>query len=244
MGDKSNNKYNDALLIERALKSQQLGMSSTILTSDQKMEQAGLELEREVLDKKEAFLKNYHFSLGEIEKKSHNGLFSSNDDIPSIPIDKYRLDEDTNLLINDLEFWKNDRPLEMQSTLDYSDEMLLSLYSLASLYYDQKQYHDSLLIYTFLSELNPEISSFWIGMGLAFEGNEELAKAMEAFEKAIQSEPLNFLPYLGLIRCSEKLHDFNKATFWLENAKESEKFKSEAKASLEYIAHKKNEVAV
>jgi|GEM_PF-3363190 len=198
-----------------------------------------LELKNQALSQKKSFGKSYFFCLTEIKAQAVNGYFvTEGEDIPPIAIGLFEIDEESKSYLDSSEFWESNinNPIKIQFLTDYTDEMMLSLYHLATIHFEKKQYPDCIQIYTFLNLMNPEIASFLMGLGLAYELNDELGAAMETYEKAMSTEPLKFDPYIGLIRCSEKLKSFDNITIHLKKATAIKELEEGAKAALEYLS--------
>ncbi len=236
MDNKTNfNKANDMDLVSRRMNSLQGG---GLALQAQKENQKTLELKKQATDQKISFEKSYNFCLTEIKARAVDGyLVTTGEEIPPIAIGQFEIDEDIKSYLDSTEFWESNinNPIKIQFLTDYTDEMLLSLYHLATIYFEKKQYSDCIQIYSFLNLMNPEIASFWMGLGLSYEANDQLGAAIEAFEKAISAEPLKFTPYIALIRCSEKLKSFDNITIQLKKATEIKELEEDAKAALEYL---------
>jgi cytochrome c-type biogenesis protein CcmH/NrfG len=58
--------------------------------------------------------------------------------------------------------------------------------------------------------LNPSNGSFWIALGLSFEGDNDLTNAFESFEKATELTPFEIEPYTAMIRTSKKFKDYSR----------------------------------
>ncbi|MBA3239107.1 MAG: hypothetical protein H0T62_12265 [Parachlamydiaceae bacterium] len=194
-------------------------------------------LEEDARKKKEAFEKGYYLLKAQMEDSSIDGLFKANDELEPIAIENFKTNEEMLSSIFTLAFWKNyvKKPSKIQTQMNYSDEMLLCLYSLGSHFYEEKQYREAIDSYNFICMLNPSISSFWVALGLSLEGNNEMSSAFKAFERAVELTPFEIAPYIALIRCSEKLHDFRSVIELLNKASNNPNFEEDAKAALEYV---------
>jgi tetratricopeptide (TPR) repeat protein len=226
----------DELLIQRALMKAHTG--SELERSDFKEKQKLLDLEKKSKVKKTAFEKGCKILIAEIEKHAVDGMINSSDDEEPLPVNQFKMSEQVNSTIDCLEFWTSyiNKPSDLQSLLGYSDAQVLSLYRIATGFYEAQHYQDSVDSFTFLCMLNPEISGFWFALGLALEGNNDCSQAIDAYENSILLYQTDFKPYLGLIRCSEILKDFNKVTELLQKACESSDIKNHAKEALEYLS--------
>jgi tetratricopeptide (TPR) repeat protein len=231
-------RQDDVDLIRKNMLYSNLGLAK-IENSVEKEQQKLLILEEKAKLKKEMFEKGYINLMKEIENNSAGGFIKSDNDIDLIPIDKFTMDENTKNLINNIDFWKNyiENPSPLKYLFRYSNQMLLFLYEISSNFYENKEYPEAISSYNFLTMLKPDISSFWIALGLALEDNNELLEGIQAFEKGAESSPSVFTPYFGIIRCSEKLQDFTKASELLLKACDNKALENEAKEALEYISN-------
>lgn len=197
-----------------------------------------INLEKEARKKQEAFEKGYNLLRNKIEKESIDGFFKASDDLDPIAIESFKIDGKMLNSTFTLEFWKDyvKKPSKIQTLMNYSDDLLLSLYSFGTHFYELKQYREAIDSYCFLCMLNPSISSFWIALGLSLEGNTELTNSFEAFEKAIELTPFEIAPYIAMIRCSKELHDYSRVTELLNKACENPNFEEEGKTALKYVS--------
>ena len=234
MDNKTNVKANDMELVRQGMRWD----GGLALQADNETRKT-LELENRSQHQKNSFDKSYNFCLSELKTHALDGyIFTEGENIPPIAIRLFEIDENSKSILDTNEFWESniDNPTKIQFIADYTDDMLLSLYHLATIHFEKKQYSDCKKIYSFLCLMNPDIPSFWMGMGVSLEANDELGAAMEAFDKAIIAEPLKFTPYIGLIRCSKKLKSFDNINIQLKKATEIKELEEDAKAALEYLS--------
>jgi tetratricopeptide (TPR) repeat protein len=230
----------DAELIRRSMLAQQFEHS---LVSDREKEnKKNAELIEKADQEKKSFEQGYHLFIEEMEKHSSDDTFACGEDTAPVAKESFKISSEASISTSSLDFWKNysEHPTPLRDFLDYSDDLLLNLYNDATFLYGNKQYREAIIGYKFLCLMDPSVSSFWIGLGLALEVNDEPAEGMQAFEKGIETSSSEFTPYLGVIRCSKKLHDFKRTIELLSQAKEDPLLEKEAKASLEYIASIQN----
>ena len=237
--ENNSHKTNDIELIRQAMQQQCLG-AAPIAKPGHRDNQKRLELQKNVMEKKKAFEVGYDFCIKEIEGRSIDGSFVSGDDIPAISVEALKINDNASKKISGMDFWESyvEHPTKIQFLMNYSNDMLLSIYELAGIFYHNKQHQEAIKIYKFLCLLNPFIPSFWIGLGLSLEDDMQLPEAIEAYETASQLAPSNFTPYLGLIRCSELLNDFTKIVEQLKKALNSADLKEDAQVALEYLSTK------
>lgn len=123
---------------------------------------------------------------------------------------------------------------------NFSTDVQLLFYEIALSFYEQAYYKKSIDAFIFLTIVNPDVQAFWVGLALGYEKNIEYYKAIESFKRAIKvSDPNDFSPYYGFIRCSEALQDFREIEDLLEAAKENEAIKEKIQEALEYLKIKK-----
>lgn len=236
-----NKKFDDSAIIRRQMSSVHL-LRSQLETSSQVEHTKNLDSDNAKI-KMGIFEKGYSTLAAEIERQAFNGIFKAGDDVDSFAVEEFKLNDKTKNDITTEEFWvlpPDTQPKKLQSLLGYSDNILINLYTLATHFYEAKQHQEAIHSYAFLCLLNPAISPFWIGSGLALEANNELTEAQNAFENAIKCAPFEEESYLGMIRCSEKLKDFSKVIVLLTENSKNPAFEAEAKIALEYIATKQS----
>lgn len=95
----------------------------------------------------------------------------------------------------------------LQKLFGKSSKVLVAFYLAAQKLFEQKKYTESLNIFTFLTIMNQNIPSFWIGRGSANELLEKWDKALGDYwmAQSINNELVS--AYEGLIRISNKLGD-------------------------------------
>ena len=103
------------------------------------------------------------------------------------PITDYLISDDKRREIQDadkmLEFLANHQTL--QAVLGFADDMLLEMYEVAFGLFEQKRYSECIDAFVFLTTVNPNVSSFWLGLGSALQMDERLDEALAAYRIAI-----------------------------------------------------------
>lgn len=187
-----------------------------------------------------SFEKGYQFLVEEIMKKAVDGLYSNDPTIKPIAVESFQLTPD---MISEIKKIMKTEPISSTVIHDYCDfstDVQLLFYEIANEFYDQALYEKSIDAFCFLTTINPDVQAFWIGLALGYEKNLALDKAVEKFKIAIaHSDPADFSPYYGLIRCCESLQDYKEIEELLEAAKDNKAIKEEVEVALEYLKTKK-----
>jgi tetratricopeptide (TPR) repeat protein len=198
-------------------------------------EKEKLILEKDAHTEEILFQNGYSLVKKFIEQNTVDGMFLSKEDpsLNPIKVEDFIINQEK---LN-IDFWKNHvkTPTSLQEVFNYSDDMVIHIYNIGLHFFEEKEYQKAIDVFEFLCMLDSNISSFWIAKGLAFEGNNELAKAMNVFEKSIKLFPSTFGVYIGMIRCSEKAGDFTRVKELLVNASGDPALKEQAEEALEYI---------
>lgn len=187
------------------------------------------------------FIQGYESALKLIEQEAKAGVFNTSEEAGTISVEECALPEEFRKIIETSELWKEPyEKHELISLSGFSSKIVLNFYSVGINLFDEKKYKESLSVFTFLSILNPEISAFWVGKGLCYEGDLAYDKAIEEFAHAIEADSSEFEPFLGIMRCSQQLKDYSKLIELLNAQKENEAIKDEVAEALEYIDSVKN----
>ena len=226
----------DIELIQKSLK-QSYYVSHSVESAEATQEKQEKVLIQQAEERQKRFKKGYDFLLQYIEGHANEGTFSVSESLPSALISEYRIPTTAEKTTSDIEQWKKqiENPIPIQEICAYSNNILLNFYEIASYFLTEKQQENAINSFSFLCDLNPNVASLWIGLGLSFESNKEYMQAMEALQKAISLEPSDFAPYLGMIRCCQELHDFTKVIECLEEAEKNPSTQNDAEEALEYI---------
>jgi tetratricopeptide (TPR) repeat protein len=84
---------------------------------------------------------------------------------------------------------------------EHGDEDLARLFSTGVTLYELEEYLDSARIFYYLTQFGPKVSNYWNGLGSALQGIDRLDEAVEAFDRAILSDPLELANYVNAARC-------------------------------------------
>lgn len=226
----------DYKLVRRAMQSSHDELSQLEDPEVAKKREASI-LENRANEMMTRFNTGYEVILKEILEHSVGETFSAKEESDPVLVDNCMMKDEIKELMGDLKTWKEQliEQRKLQALCGYSNNVLLNFYEMATRFFDEKKYDDALNAFTFLCMLNPAVSSFWIGQALTFEAKQDYTKAIEAFEKGVKAEPLDFDPFLGMIRCSQELKDYHKVRDLLEAERENPAIEEEVKEALEYI---------
>lgn len=197
-----------------------------------------LNLEKNAHHQEELFQSGYSLVSQWVEENLVEGMYSSKEDPSLTPVKGKDFKIDLEGIRIREGFWKNymKAPHPLQDMFRYTDDMVIHIYSIGNHYFEEKEYVKAISIFEFVCMLDTDISLFWIAKGVAYEGNNEIMEAMNIYEKCTAKFPLTFDPYIGLIRCSEKMKDFTKVKEMLQSIKENPQLKEQTEGALEYIS--------
>jgi len=182
----------------------------------------------------------YKLLLKEVFQRAQDGVISVNDEIESTTPDEYQMKNEG------VEISKNPQKLQeflkeggtLQKLYGFSINVMLTFYDVSKNILYDKRNNDAINSFTFLCNLNPNITSFWISLGLAFEADQKWNEAIESYQIAIAAGPSDFSSYFSLIRCCGLIKDYSSAKEILESASENESIKDKVKDALDYIKSK------
>lgn len=122
------------------------------------------------------------------------------------------------------EYLEEGKPL--QELFGFSNEATAEFYLVANQLIEDERYEDAVKAFIFLTTINPYISEFWSGLGLAKQKCNLHEEALFAFSVAFRLEGRNILPYLLAIHCCVDAKEFDRA---LEIVDEAEEYANEHK---------------
>jgi tetratricopeptide (TPR) repeat protein len=192
-----------------------------------------------IAQKLELFNMGYELLLDVISQKAKEGFFQAHPDLESISVEALLdnddiYDEAVEELINS----NFDYTVYLNEIFEYEDSTILNFYQIAVQLYDNAQTEKAILAFTFLTYIHPRISSFWKGLGLSHERNQNFIEAVRDYKMAVERSE-SFDPYYDMIRCCEKCGDFNEALILLEKLKEKGLFQAEVENAFIYVAQQK-----
>jgi tetratricopeptide (TPR) repeat protein len=179
------------------------------------------------MNESERFNLGYRALAVKINEGARNGVFSASYELASLPVYQFIRKDFPDLK----------EPM-LQIQLGYSDEVLLHFYALATQFLEEKMQEEALNSFTFLTMLNPYISSFWIGLGQAYESKQQYEQAIEAYAKAVEMEPADFTPFVGMVHCGQESRNFARVKELLEANRESPDVQKEVLEALAYVKSK------
>ncbi|MBA2369559.1 MAG: hypothetical protein H0V82_11130 [Candidatus Protochlamydia sp.] len=214
-----------------ALKNRIISTELQICNRDEKMKTEIEQHIKEAADHVIHYNLGYHALIEEVEKKTIDGFYLTNIGT-QIAIGNFHLTSDK---MND--YLSNQ---SVDNLKNFSADVQLIFYQIAINFYEQALNEKSINSFRFLTHINPRVQSFWIGLALALEKNLNFIEAIECFKMAIQlSEPSDFSPYYGLIRCGEAVKEYKVIQQLLEAAINNKAIKEQALAAMQYLKTKK-----
>lgn len=131
-------------------------------------------------------------------------------------IDKYLLDESLEINIDN----SIGESTFAKDIINLSDEVLDKYYAISRKLLSEKRYKEAAKAYTFLTFLTPLHSSFWLGLGIAEQSQEDYNEALAAYMMAIETNPDNLAPYANCAQCCIALNENSTAKRLCEKALE------------------------
>ncbi len=107
----------------------------------------------------------------------------------------------------------------LQDILGFSREKLGTLFDQAIALLQASRFDEAIQGFSFLSRVNPYVSDFWVGLGLAREGNGDYKGALEDFYMAITMDPSRLESYIYAVDCCLELGKISQADTILHSAK-------------------------
>ena len=192
---------------------------------------------RETLDKEiEQFEKGYNTLLTEIGQQAVEGCYQYGDDDENVMIEECLINDEVKSKIVDKNRWQKSEDEEELKLTGYSQEALLAFYHATIQLHAKALYERAIYAFHFLCRLAPQVSSFWLGLGLSLEANLEYMEALNAFARAIQAQnAASFTPFLAMIHCSIQIKNFTQVKECLEQHKENVCIVDDVKNALAFI---------
>lgn len=103
-----------------------------------------------------------------------------------------------------------------QEIFSYNEETMAKFYETASNLYHRQMYKESSDAFFFLTNLNPNVYGYWLGLGMSEQLNDDPSSALIAYHMATLTDPKNPLPYYHSASCYKMLHDDHSAKEALE----------------------------
>ena len=106
----------------------------------------------------------------------------------------------------------------LQEIFGFSNAMMLELYEAAKSILEQGRFVDAASTFSFLTTLNPYVSDFWVGLGMAQQNGNDYESAIFSFEMAFTLEGGTITPYMLAAQCFMEMGDSDRAIAVLELA--------------------------
>lgn len=141
------------------------------------------------------------------------------------------------------EYFEEGKPL--QELFGFSNEATAEFYEVANQLLEDDRYEDAVKAFVFLTTINPYISEFWSGLGLAKQKCNLFDEALFAFSVAFRLEERDILPYLLAVHCCVDAKELDRALEIIDEAEayaeehhgeeEMDQFKQDAQAAREFV---------
>ncbi len=105
-----------------------------------------------------------------------------------------------------------------QEIFGYSDQELEGMFHKANDLFQQQKYEEAMSAFLYLTTLNPNISTYWLGLGMSEQLLEEYSSALIAYQLAAIIDEKNPIPLYHSAHCHRQLWDFERAIEALEGA--------------------------
>ncbi len=105
-----------------------------------------------------------------------------------------------------------------QEILGFTLKTMDKFYSAAYNLFQRQQYEEAADAFVFLTTLNPRIHTYWVGLGMSEQLNEEYDAALMAYSMAILTNVENPLPHYHSAACYHALQEKENAVASLEMA--------------------------
>lgn len=179
--------------------------------------------------------KGYAVLSAELKKqKFFKGILLLKDDNGSVSIDKLQIDDELLQKLGKINKSERNTSTGIKIT-GLKEESLLAFYQFANNLFKERRFEDSISAYQFLTIVAPDIPSFWLGLGIAYEGNTQWFEAFEALKQSLILEPNEFDPIMIMIRCAQKANDFDPVLRLLEEYRDNPLIKNEIEEALQFI---------
>ena len=137
----------------------------------------------------------------------------------------------------------------LQEIFGFSNDTTLEFYEVAKYILEQKRFEDAIKAFSFLTNINPYISDFWTGLGIAQQNNNDYESAVFSLSMAFTLEGGMITPYMLAVQCFMEIDDFDQAievleiaeTYAEENPDEEgrQQLKKDAAAAKQYVNSKR-----
>ncbi|MFQ5730300.1 MAG: tetratricopeptide repeat protein [Waddliaceae bacterium] len=141
----------------------------------------------------------------------------------------------------------------MQELFGFTNEVMAEFYETAKSILEQKRHEEAIDVFVFLTTMNPYISDFWMGLGMAHQHNKSYDDALFSYSVAFTLEGRDIFPYILAAQCCLETKDFDKAIEILETAEhyaeehseeeECKTLKEEAISAKKYVLEEQKKVA-
>lgn len=136
----------------------------------------------------------------------------------------------------------------LQDLFGFTDETTVEFYEAAKNILEQKRFVDAINAFTFLTTINPYISDFWLGLGMAQQNNEDYDPAIFSYSVAFTLDGRKIFPYVIAAQCCIEHKDYDRALEIIDQAAQyaeeheedegNEQLKKDAEAAKQFVLQK------
>lgn len=136
----------------------------------------------------------------------------------------------------------------LQEFFGFSNDAAVEFYGAAQSILEQKRFEDAVKAFSFLTMLNPNISDFWKGLGMAQQNSHDFEAAIFSYSMAYTIEGEDISPYMLAAQCFMEIRDVDRAvevlqlalTYADQNPQEEKcgQLKKDAQAAIKYVKDK------
>lgn len=186
------------------------------------------------LEESEAVHKGYERVIQRIQELAINQEVAFEGCEEPIPVESFVIKDDQldRLINHGFAETSSQKGVELTG---FQGEHLLAIYQIALKFYEDKRFEEAREVFALLLALAPDVSSFWYGLGLAFEGLQRWEDSISALNHAVVFDPDDFDAYLVLIRCASQINDFVPVTALLEANKQNPAIADQVNEALGYM---------
>lgn len=194
--------------------------------------------EESIKNEMSVFKEGYNFVLDHINKNAVDGFFVASEDAEKVALEDCKISDDVLEEMKKVENWRGWLLQEgkLKGVVRFSNQVIYNFYEVATFYYDNGSVESAHKCFAFLCQLNPRVSVFWLGRGLTSEKLQNYGRAISEFETAIKMNNTDFIPYLGIIRCSQEAGDYSVIERVLNENKDIEELKDKIRDAFEYLS--------
>lgn len=128
-------------------------------------------------------------------------------------LEEFNLSKDVVEKLKDPEYLRKElaEGKSFQEIFDYSEDTMKAFYNAAYTLFQRQAYAESADAFFFLTNLNPYVHAYWLGLGMSEHLNHDHSSALIAYGMAALTDPQNPLPHYHAGTCYRELQDMENA---------------------------------